>query len=163
MYNDIPPALLAIVEPVVLDHGLELVDAHVHRGGGEARVEIVLDTREGDGRVNIELCAAVSRELSHGLDAADVLPFEYELEVTSPGVDRTLGRAVDFERVVGREVSVETRVLLGGRRRFRGTLLAFESGEARVQTDDGDFAIPFAQVRKAQAFYPFESSQQAKR
>jgi ribosome maturation factor RimP len=163
MYRDIPPVLLSVVEPVVRDHGLEVVDARVQQGKGRSHVQIVLDTPEGDGRVKVDVCAEVSREVSHGLDAADFLPGAYLLEVSSPGVDRTLGRVIDFERVVGREVSVETREPLAGQHRFRGTLEAFEDGEARVHTEAGDFRIPFDRIRRAQAFYPFDSLAKGKR
>ena len=163
MYPDIPPALLAIVEPVVRDHGLEVVDVAVGQGKGRVSVQIVVDTPLGDGRVAVDLCAAISREVSHGLAASDLVPASHVLEVCSPGVDRALGRAIDFERVVGQEVRVETRQPLDGRRRFRGRLTAFADGEARVQTEAGDFRIPFEQIRRAQAFYPFEAPAQTKR
>ncbi len=156
MYMDIPPALLRVIEPVAADHGLEVVDASVHAGGGRARVVVTLDTPRGDGRVTLDRCAAVSREISHGLDAADFMSAPYVLEVTSPGVDRALGRAIDFERVVGREVRVETRELLGGRRHFRGRLAAFAEGCVNVETAAGDFRIPFHEIQEAQAFYPTE-------
>ncbi|MEE9280387.1 MAG: ribosome maturation factor RimP [Myxococcota bacterium] len=162
MYRDIPPDLLRVVEPVVCAHGLELVDASVKQGRAGPRVLIVLDTASGDGRVLVDQCAVVSREVGHGLDAADLVRGSYTLEVTSPGVDRTLGREVDFERVVGREVRVETREPLGGRKRFKGELLAFERGEARVRTETGDFGIPFTEIVRAQAFYPQESKRKAR-
>ena len=60
------------------------------------------------------------------LGAGDLVPGSYTLGVTSPGVDRTLGREKDFARSVGRRVEVVTRVPLSGRRRFRGRLLAFD-------------------------------------
>ena len=161
MYRDIPPDLLRVVEPVVRGHGLELVDASVKQGRGGSRVLIVLDTASGDGRVLVDQCAVVSREVGHGLDAADLVRGSYTLEVTSPGVDRTLGREVDFERVVGREVRVETREPLGGRR-FKGELLAFERGDARVRTETGEFSIPFTEIVRAQAFYPQEPKRKAK-
>ena len=163
MYGDIPPALLRLIEPVVGDHGLEVVDASVREGRGRARVVVVVDTPEGDGRVTLDRCAAVSREISHGLDAADFMSAPYVLEVTSPGVDRALGRMIDFERVVGREVRVETRELLGGRRHFRGRLAEFAGGCVRVETDAGDFRIPFHEIQKAHAFYAFEPAGGTKR
>ncbi len=157
MYRDIPPDLLRVVEPVVTANGLELVDASLKQGRGSAHLRIVLDTPSGDGRVSVDECAAVSREVSHGLDAEDLVAGSYTLEVTSPGVDRTLGREVDFERVVGRELRLETRERLAGRRRFRGELLAFERGEASLRTETGDLSIPFDQIKRATAFYPRDS------
>ena len=120
MYRDIPESLREIVEPVVEDHGLELVDAGIYPGPGRARVRVVVDTPAGDGRVLVDRCAEVSREISHGLDARDAVAGAYLLEVASPGVDRVLAREKDFARAVGGRVAIETREPLAGRRRFRG-------------------------------------------
>ncbi len=163
MYRDIPPELLRVAEPVVKAHGLELVDASIRHGAGRVQVQLVLDTPAGDGRVLVDQCAAVSREVGHGLDAADLVGGSYTLEVSSPGVDRMLGREADFERVLGRRVKVETREPMQGRRHFKGELVAFERGEARLRTETGDFRIPFAKISRAQAFLPHESKGRAKR
>ena len=163
MYQDIPRELLKLVEPVVQAHGLELVDAQARLGQGRAHLQVVVDTPEGDGRVTIDECAATSREIGHGLDAADFFSGgAYLLEVCSPGVDRMLGREKDFSRVVWRKVAVETKEPLAGRRRFRGELLSFDCQEACVHTESGDYSIPFACIARAQAFYPFQA-QGAKR
>jgi ribosome maturation factor RimP len=155
MYNDIPAEFRELIEPLVRSHGLELVDALVARSRGSARLNVVLDTPAGDGRVTVGECAAVSRELGHALEAAGAFEGPYLLEVSSPGVDRTLGRVCDFERALGREVALETREPLDGRRNFRGELVAFDGGQAQVRTDNGSFEIPFAQIRRAKAFHPF--------
>jgi ribosome maturation factor RimP len=154
MYQDIPEELRRLVEPVVAAHGLELVDAHYGRGPGRGRLQVVLDTTSGDGRVDVEQCARVSRELGHTLDALAAIDGPYVLEVTSPGVDRILAREIDFERAVGRRVELETREPLAGRRRFRGELLGFADGSARLATESGPAAIPFARIARARALPP---------
>jgi ribosome maturation factor RimP len=132
MYCDIPEDLRQLVEPVVEDAGFELVDVAVSRGRRPWLVRVTIDTVEGDGRVPIERCADVSREIETHLDAADAIPASYRLEVSSPGLDRLLAREKDFAAACGSEVQVETRKPVGGRRRFRGRLLAFEGGVARL-------------------------------
>lgn len=156
MYRDIAPELLQIVEPVVKAHGLELVD--VQRSGVPGRglrLRVILDTVQGDGKVTVGECSKVSKEVGHGLDAASSMASHaYLLEVCSPGVDRTLGRWVDFERVVGREVSVETRAPVDGRRRFRGELRSCADGHLEVVLPEGlQFRIPFAEVAKGKAYH----------
>ena len=155
MYRDIPPRLRELVEPIVLGHGLELVDAETLSGPGGAVVRVVVDTPEGDGRVAIERCAEVSRELGTSLDAADEFPRGYRLEVASPGLDRLLAREKDFAAACGAEVKIETRRPLDGRRHFRGELLAFEGGVARVRVDGTDHAVPFDEVARARRVYHF--------
>lgn len=155
MYRDIPAALGNLVEPLVAEHQLELVDLDLVRGRGPWVVRVIVDTLEGDGRVAIERCAALSREIGSRLDAADAIPVRYLLEVSSPGLDRRLAREKDFVNACGSEVFIETQQPLAGRRRFRGRLLAFDGGRARVEVDGQQVEIPFAAVAKANLIYQF--------
>lgn len=166
MYRDISPELLTVIEPVAAAHGFEIVDASVKQGGGCTNVQVVLDTPRGDGKVTVGDCAGVSREIGTGLDARNLYSGAYTLEVCSPGVDRTLGREVDFERVIGREVAVELRERIAGQRRLRGRLVAFDGGEACLEVDSEPVRVPIAGIATARAFYPFDSpprTQEAKR
>ena len=163
MYRDIPESLLRVIEPVVRSHGLELVDAAVGRGPTRSLVRVVVDTPSGDGRVKVDECAAVSRELGPGLDVAEVIQGAYTLEVTSPGVDRTLAREVDFARAIGRKVALETRAPIDGRRRFKGELVAFDGERAVVSSEGAELSIPFAAIDRAKSFHPFDTPQKPKR
>jgi ribosome maturation factor RimP len=159
MYRDIAPELLGIVEPIAAGHGLEIVDAQWSGVPGRGlRLRVILDTPRGDGRVTIDECARVSREIGHGLDAAAAIAHRYVLEVCSPGLDRTLSRWIDFERALGGEVSVETRQPIDGRRRFRGALVACAQEQIEIRLPEGgSFRIPFAQVARAKAFYSHDA------
>lgn len=158
MYRDIPPRLRELVEPIVIGHGLELVDAEILAGPGGPVVRVVVDTPEGDGRVAIERCADVSREIGTGLDADGGFARGYRLEVASPGLDRLLAREKDFAAALGAEVKIETRRPLDGRRHFRGELLAFEGGVARVRVDGAEHAVPFDEVARARRVYHFTAA-----
>lgn len=158
MYHDIPEELRVLIEPVVEDHGLELVDLELARGRVPWRLAVIVDTPAGDGRVAIERCAAVSREVGVQLDATDAIPVGYRLEVSSPGLDRVLAREKDFAAACGSEVRVETRRPLAGRRRFRGRLEAFEDGVLRLAVDGSPVEIRFADVARAQRVYEFTSA-----
>jgi len=162
MYRDIPHDLRALIEPVVGDHGFELVDAEITRGPGGPLVRIVIDTRAGDGRVPLERCAEVSREIGTHLDASAAVAAPYQLEVSSPGLDRRLAREKDFSAARGCEVRIETRRPLDGRRRFRGELVAFEGGLAHLRVDGRDVAIPFDEVARANQVYHFTPADFAK-
>jgi ribosome maturation factor RimP len=155
VYRDIPEELRVLIEPVVKDAGFELVDALLTRGRAPWLLRVTIDTPEADGRVPIERCADVSRELGSQLDAADAIPVAYRLEVSSPGLDRLLAREKDFRLACGAEVYVETRRPLDGRRRFRGVLLAFEADTARLRVDGSEVALPFAEIAKAHVVYKF--------
>jgi ribosome maturation factor RimP len=153
--RDIPEELRVLIEPVVSDAGFELVDAMLTRGRAPWLLRVIVDTPQGDGRVPIERCAAVSRELGSSLDAADAIPVSYRLEVSSPGLDRVLAREKDFLIARGSEVYVETRRPLDGRRRFRGVLREFAEGKARLALDGRELEIPFEEIAKAHRIYQF--------
>src|SRR5262245_20025213 len=109
MYRDIAENLLRCIEPVARAHGLDLVDVQWSKGGGRGHLRVVVDTPDGTGRVGVEDCARVSRELSHSPDLDAAIPSAYVLEVCSPGVDRVPAREVDFQRAIGQRVRLETR------------------------------------------------------
>ncbi len=155
MYRDIQEDLLALIEPIVEDHGLEVVD--VDRRGGRAprSLRVVVDTPACDGRVPVDRCAEVSREIATHLDATGAMEGSYTLEVCSPGLDRVLARPKDFRAVRGREVKLETRRPLDGRRRFRGRLEAFEGDVLVLVVDGARVEIPFEEVARASAVYEF--------
>lgn len=155
MYRDIPEELKVLIEPVVRDAGLELVDALLTRGRAPWLLRVTVDTPEADGRVAIERCAAVSREIGSQLDAADAIAVPYRLEVSSPGLDRLLAREKDFLLARDCEVHVETLRPIEGRRRFRGVLVAFEDGSARMLVEGREYRLPFAEITKAHRIYKF--------
>lgn len=155
MYVDIPTDLRRLIEPIVEDHGLELVDVEFARGRPPWRLRVIVDTPQMDGRVPVDRCAEVSRELGARLDAAGAIETRYVLEVTTPGFDRVLAREKDFAAACGAELRVETRRPHDGRRRFRGRLAAFEAGTLRLAVEGQEVAIPFAEVAKANCVYEF--------
>jgi ribosome maturation factor RimP len=158
MYRDIPEDLRILIEPVVADAGLELVDVSLARGGHPWNLRITVDTPIGDGRVPVDRCARVAREIGTQLDVADAIESAYRLEVSSPGLDRVLAREKDFTSACGSEVQVETRTPIAGRRRFRGVLMSFEDNIASIDVDGVESQVPFAEVSKAKLFYQFSSA-----
>ena len=155
MYRDIPEEMKNVIEPIVQAHGLELVDVERRQGRAPWQLRVIVDNARGDGRVPIERCATVAREVAVHLDAAELIAVRYDLEVSSPGLDRTLAREKDFVAACGKQVKLETREPTGGRRRFRGTLVAFEGGRARVRVDEDELEIPFDAVARARSLYEF--------
>jgi len=155
VYRDIPEDLKILIEPIVEDAGFELVDILQKRGRQPWLLRAVIDTRTGDGRVPVERCAEVSREIETHLDATDVIAAPYRLEVSSPGLDRPLAREKDFAAACGSEVRIETHEPVNGRRRFRGRLCAFDGEIARVEIDGSEFEVPFSEVATAVSVYEF--------
>jgi ribosome maturation factor RimP len=122
-----------LCEPVLAALGFRLVRVTISRRDGTT-VQIMAE-RAG-GAINVEDCAAISRQLSPVLDAHDPLPGHYRLEISSPGIDRPLVRASDFQDWAGHEAKVEMREPIAGRKRFRGVLAGTEGDNVRLDTDD---------------------------
>src|SRR6202023_1941188 len=113
--------LIALIEPVLVRLGYELVELEYAAGRSQAVVRIFIDKTAG---ITVEDCERVSREVAALLDVDDPIPTAYTLEVSSPGFDRVLRVPAHFVRFTGERVLVELRVPRAGRRRYTGTLVA---------------------------------------
>ena len=120
--------LAGLVAPVLENLGYRLVRVKISGRDGQT-VQIMAE--RPDGSMMIEDCETVSRELSPLLDAHDLISDAYRLEVSSPGIDRPLVRASDFENWAGHLAKIELREPVDSRRRFQGKLEGFEDGEVR--------------------------------
>lgn len=123
----------AIAERALAGIGLRLVRVKIS-SGATATVQIMAE--RPDGSMNVEDCEAASKALSPALDVEDPVSGAYHLEVSSPGIDRPLVRAGDFERWAGHEAKVELAVPLGGRKRFRGIIRGVGGEAALLELPD---------------------------
>ena len=166
-------ALLRVLEPVVRAHGAEVVDVEFRpeRGGWVLRVYVEkegaanqgLSTR--DAAVSLELCANVSRDLSPALDVVDLIPHSYQLEVSSPGVERPLRNERDFVRFAGHKARLKRRLDETGSpgdRVIVGLLDGLEDGRVRVIEGHRLHQIPLSSVETARLVFEFGSSVDAK-
>ena len=129
------------------ERGLELVHAELVGGARTPIVRVYIDKPGG---VTHEDCSAVSQHLGTILDVEDFISSTYNLEVSSPGLERGLYKLADYERFAGREAKVKTREAINGQRNFRGRILSVEGD--RVVFDDktsGRVTFPVASVVKA--------------
>jgi ribosome maturation factor RimP len=141
------------VERYLAAERVDLDDLDV-RGSGRGRVvRVVVDCAEG---VDLDRIAELSRGLSRLLDDEDVLDGPYTLEVSSPGLERTLRRPEHFQKAVGREVIVKTGSPVAGSRNHRGILLAFEDGVIVVEVDGESRRIATSDVNQARTVFRWE-------
>jgi ribosome maturation factor RimP len=127
-----------IVEPVIAGLGYRLVRVKLSAMNG-ATLQIMAE--KPDGSMTVEDCEILSRDISPALDVEDPIERAYNLEVSSPGIDRPLVRRTDFERWSGHEAKIELARLLDGRKRFRGRLAGVD-GDDIVLTVSRDGAAP---------------------
>lgn len=138
--------LLKLLEPAIEQLGFELADLDLKTGGRDGLLRIFIDKAEG---IGIEDCEAVSRQVSAILDVEDPLPGNYTLEVSSPGLDRTLTKPDHFRRFMGQDVKVKLRFPLAGRRNFRGALAAADEDKIEVEVDGELHSLPLATIESA--------------
>ena len=136
----------AIVEPVLEDLGYRLVRVKVSGSEG-CTVQIMAE--RPDGTMSVGDCETASRALSPVLDTADPIDRAYRLELSSPGIDRPLVRAQDYERFAGHEAKVELREPVEGRRRFRGRILGLAGEQVRIAMPEGEMAVPLEVISAA--------------
>jgi ribosome maturation factor RimP len=138
--------LIALIEPVLVRLGYELVELEYAAGRAQAVVRIFIDKPAG---ITVEDCERVSREVAALLDVDDPIPTAYTLEVSSPGFDRVLRTAAHFERFVGSRVFVELKAPRAGRRRYTGMLQAVNATGIELEVDKQKVEVPFEEIGKA--------------
>ncbi len=148
-----------IFEPVIEKAGFKLV--RLRMMGGAARTLQVMAERP-DGTMDVEGCATLSHALLDFIEAEDPVEGEYEIEVSSPGIDRPLTRLMDFARWSGHEAKIElnapVRSVTGtdprdhateGRKRFKATLLGLDGQDILIRADNLDYRFPFRSLVNA--------------
>ena len=141
-----------IIEPAIVDLGYRLVRVRV-TGQNGCTVQIMAE--RPDGTMNVEGCEEISQAVSPALDVDDPVQTAYHLEVSSPGIDRPLVRASDFERWAGHLTKIDTSEPVAGRKRFRGILRGAAGQDALLTRDDAkseeerDVAIPMRAIAEA--------------
>ena len=120
----------ALIEPALNDMGFRLVRVTV--SGRDGTTGQIMAERP-DGTITVEDCVDISRNLSPLMDVHDPISGHYALEISSPGIDRPLARASDFEAWAGHEARIETKELVTGRKRFRGIIQGLAGNEVRLE------------------------------
>ena len=126
--------LAEIVRPVIEDLGFELV--RIRLMGGETKTLQIMAERP-EGGIEVDQCADISNAVSAVLDVEDPILDAYNLEVSSPGIDRPLTRLKDFDTFEGYDAKLETSELIDGQRRFRGILAGIEGEDVLVNIQQG--------------------------
>ena len=136
----------AIALPVLAELGLELVDIQYRREQNGWVLRLVIDKPDGVGLAD---CEAVSREVSQLLDIEDIIGQAYNLEVSSPGLDRPLKSMADFIRFAGRKAKIKTSEPIGGEHVFIGRIIKAEGDTIVLEVGSREVTIAYSQVAKA--------------
>lgn len=144
-------SLMQLLEPTVVGLGFELVG--VEFDGHQRVLRIYIDHPDG---ITLENCSKVSYQLSGLLDVEDPIPGRYQLEISSPGMDRPLFTLEHFDRFMGSMVRIQLTSPIEGRRRFKARIEAIEGNELVLVDDEARHRIPFDLIEKARLSPEFD-------
>ncbi|MBA7515219.1 Ribosome maturation factor RimP [subsurface metagenome] len=136
-----------IIKDLLDDLGLRFYDIHFNEVS--KTFKIFIDKKEGG--ITIDDCKKVSRMISETIDDSDVIIFPYSLEVSSPGVERSLKRSEHYLWAVGKLVEIDT-----GDKKIRGYLRNIKKNGIMVATDLGENFVPFASILKTKVVEELE-------
>ena len=138
--------LQELIEPTIERLGYELTDLEVRLSGQGGLLRLTIDKPDG---IDLDDCEKVSHAVSALLDVEDPVPGNYNLEVSSPGLDRKLTKIEHFQRFEGESLKVTVRFPIEGRRRFRGTLVSSDDENIVVEVDGESHSLPLTMIDTA--------------
>jgi ribosome maturation factor RimP len=138
--------LTRLVQPTIEQLGYELWDLEAKLGGKGGVIRVYIDQAGG---IGLEDCEKVSLAISALLDVEDPLPGQYNLEVSSPGLDRKLSKVEHFQRFTGETLKISMRFPIEGRKRFRGPLVSSDDENIVVEVDGESHSLPIATIDTA--------------
>lgn len=138
--------LQELVQDTIESMGFELVGIECQRAGRFSTVRLYIDK---EGGVTIDDCSDVSRQVSAIFDVEDPISDKYNLEVSSPGLDRPLFTLAHYERFIGREVVIHLRIAMSDRRKWQGEIISVEGDTITLKVDGNENAFAFGNIQKA--------------
>ena len=145
--------LITLIEPVVTGLGCDLWGLEYIQQGKHSVLKVYIESPKG---IDVDDCARVSRQISALFDVEDPLKGKYTLEVSSPGMDRRLFTAAQFEEYKGAKVKVSLRAPFEGKRRFTGVLIGIEEEDVVIRLGEEEILIPIEDIDRANVVPEFD-------
>jgi len=142
--------LTEMLRPAVEEVGKELLGIEYISAGNNSVLRLFIDHENG---IDVDDCAEVSRQVGAILDVEDPISSEFNLEVSSPGLDRPLFDKAHYEAVIGETIEVKLSIPFNGRRKFKGKLIAIENDTLIVTVDGEDYDLVLGNIVKAHLVY----------
>jgi ribosome maturation factor RimP len=139
--------LTGLFEPIIEAMGYELVGVEFTTNGRHGTLRVYIDREQG---VSVDDCAAISHQISGILDVEEPIEQAYDLEISSPGIDRPLFKLDDFERFAGKTAKIRLAVAQQGRKNFKGRLKGVaDSNRVTIEVDGQLFDLPYGDIARA--------------
>lgn len=139
-----------LLQPVVESMQFEYVGLEYLSGAKPSVLRVYIDQEQG---ITVDDCADVSRQISAVLDVEDPIAGEYNLEVSSPGLNRPLFTADHYQQVVGERIKVQTRLPVDGRRKFTGKLLSADDSQIEMEIDNSQVTLSVNDIDKGKLIF----------
>ena len=139
--------LTELFEPVIQSMGYALVGIEFQGSTQHGTLRVYIDHENG---IGVDDCVAISHQISAILDVEEPIQQAYDLEVSSPGINRPLFKAQDYEQYLGHSAKIKMAVPLNGRRNFRGVLQGvIDSRSVQIMVDNEGYDLPISDIAKA--------------
>ncbi len=148
MSKAVPTKVASLIAEDVANAGYELVRVHLSGNGKYAALQIMVERVDGCG-IKVEDCARVSSLVSARLEVEPDFAGKYDLEVSSPGIDRPLTRLKDYIRFQGHVAKIDLKAPMDGVRRFQGKIACASEETLVFETDKGLISVPFQEIEQA--------------
>jgi ribosome maturation factor RimP len=148
MSKAVESKIATLIEADIEKAGYHLVRVHISGNGKYAGLQIMAERHDGVG-MTVDDCAVISRQVSEKIEAEKDLADRYDLEVSSPGIDRPLTKLQDYPRFQGHVAKVELSAPVDGQKRFQGKIVQVAGEEIEFKTDKGSVNVKFALIEKA--------------
>lgn len=145
--------LTQMLEPAVEACGFELVGLEFVRAGQHSTLRVYIDHENG---ISVENCADVSHQVSAVLDVEDPIGTEYNLELSSPGMERPLFKAAHYQQFIGHKVKFVSRMPVGNRRKWSGEIVSVEGDMLTFLVDEKNITFALSNIQKANLVPDFE-------
>ena len=139
-------ALSELFEPEITALNYELIGVELSQNGGSSTLRVYIDKKDG---ITIDDCALVSQQLTGLLDVEAPIKGQYDLEVSSPGLDRPLFTLAHFEQFVGNNIKIRLHTKLDNRRRIAGKLIGVDGENVIVDCEEEELTVPIQMIEKA--------------
>ncbi len=150
--SPIESRISSVVIPILNNMGYDLVLLRVSGGQRSSRLEIMTERQDGRA-ITLDECAEISKRLSVILEVENLIDSNYNLEVSSPGIERPLLNRRDFERSKGLDAKIECYEAVNGRKRFKGEIISTTDIQVTLRIEGADCEIPYESISSANLIY----------
>ena len=136
----------ALIAPILEERQMEAIELACRPQSGQLMIRLLVDRIGG---VTIQQCAQANQQIRNAIEASGIVPEDYTIEVSSPGLDRPLVTKRDFERAIGEDLKLDIRIDEGRFEELSGMLLAVQPEAVVVKTPQGNVTVAMAEIRIA--------------